>query len=165
MDFDGWEPLGEPIGQGGQGRVWKARNPIAKRRRAELVNQIEIAIKHIPATGMDPQRHTQALVNALPELVSLDDQFSLGALKEFSIPTSAPKEQVEKAIGRLGTEIEALQSIQHPSLIRLLHSNRDKHFIVTEYHRGGTLAGTRRFVGNPRAALEAFRDLVDGVAV
>jgi serine/threonine protein kinase len=87
----------------------------------------------------------------------------LGALKQFKI-TPNDKDEEAKAIGRLESEVRALEKVKHRAVLRLLHANVDERFIVTEYHLHGTLAqNLNRYKGNTLAALEAFRWMVDGV--
>jgi serine/threonine protein kinase len=163
MNYDGWTPIGDAIGKGGQGEVWKARSPTANARFAELMGTLENAVKGMVAVGMDPQRHTLSLANAFVALAKMDGAGDIGALKVFAIPSTA-SEHGKKAIARLGREIEALKAVQHPNVLRLLHANADRHFMVTEYYDDGPLSKTTCFKGNARASLEAFHGLVSGVA-
>lgn len=92
-----------------------------------------------------------------------DPPACLGALKVFAIP-SDNKEEEERAIARLESEVRALQTVRHPAVLKLLHVNVPERFIVTEYHQNGTLAANlSRYKGNALAALEAFKLLVEGV--
>ena len=96
-------------------------------------------------------------------LGSLDPPAEIGALKQFEIPADNKEDEIQ-AIGRLEQEVRALERIQHPAVLRLLHSNVARRFIVTEYHSGGTLEKhLHRYMGNVIAALEAFRKLAEGV--
>jgi serine/threonine protein kinase len=97
------------------------------------------------------------------ELGKPDPVEHLGALKRFVIPTD-DREEALRAIGRLESEIRALQNVSHPAVLKLLHSNSGERFIVTEYHPRGTLArNLNPYRGNTLAALEAFKTLVEGV--
>lgn len=53
-------------------------------------------------------------------------------MKVFKIPGDGPER--DKAYGRLDAEVKALSEISHQAVLKLLHYNRHKDFIVTEYH-------------------------------
>ncbi|MGO9338813.1 MAG: protein kinase domain-containing protein [Terracidiphilus sp.] len=165
--FDGWEAIDENddytpklLGKGGQGEVYLARSPqqAARRRKAE-----EMARQNLVQVG-GGRWSTKELAKCLMELGGPDPDDSLGALKRFIIP-SENKDEEAKAIGRLESEVKALRGLQgQPAALKLLHANVDQRFIVTEYHRRGTLnKHLGAFQGNVLAALEAFKPLVDGV--
>jgi hypothetical protein len=62
-------------------------------------------------------------------------------------------------------EIEALRSLDHPSIIRILDHNLDKRWFVMQYFPGGPLSQhISKFAGNFAAALRSFRPLVEAVA-
>jgi serine/threonine protein kinase len=97
------------------------------------------------------------------ELGTPDKPKDVGALKEFMIP-SGDKAEEARAEGRLGAEIKALGDLEHPAILKLLHANAAKRFIVTEYHPGGTLEKhLARYKGRVLAAMEALRPIVEAV--
>lgn len=109
-------------------------------------------------------------LNLASDVVALggpDPPNGLAALKEFTIPLGDAEEE-GKAVGRLETEIKALTQLTklgHPGILKLIHANPSKRFIVAEYHPGGTLdKQLSRYKGAALKALEAFRPLVDAVA-
>jgi serine/threonine protein kinase len=64
----------------------------------------------------------------------------------------------------LESEIRALNTVKHPAVLKLLCANASQRFIVTQYHRNGSLNDNLHlYRGNVLAALRAFRSLVDGV--
>ena len=77
------------------------------------------------------------LAKLIVDVGSPDNFKDVGALKVFKIPAGGP--EGAKAYGRLETEVNALSSIQHSAVLKLLHHNRQKNFIVTEFHPQGTL--------------------------
>ena len=89
---------------------------------------------------------------------------SLGALKKFIIPPDSKQEEA-KAVERLESEVQALRTLRdQPGILRLLHANVAQRFIVTEYHRRGTLdKHLNLFRGKVLAPLEAFSPLVEAV--
>ena len=69
------------------------------------------------------------------------------------------------AIERMKRELSVLESVNHPSLVKVLDSNLDQQWFVMEFFAGGTLSshlGT--YKGHVRDALRAFRPVVDAVA-
>jgi serine/threonine protein kinase len=103
-------------------------------------------------------------MEAVAEYNRPDKPDELGALKQFKIATD-DKHEEERAVGRLQSEVQALENINHPAVLKLLHSNVAERFIVTEYHPSGTLdKQLQRFKGNVLQALETFRTLVDAIA-
>jgi len=165
--YDGWEPLEDErdpkqkriLGRGGQGTVYLARSPKWAEQRRVLDRAVR---EQLIQTGSGQYKPID-LAKCLLQLGNPDPVENLGALKEFKIP-SDDKEQEGKAVGRLESEIRALKEVRHPAVLKLLHSNLGQRFIVTEYHREGTLdRHLNRYQGNVLAALEAFGALVDGV--
>ena len=166
--YDGWELLKDDqyperektLGRGGQGVVYLARSPEWVKHRG--IAQKKVTEHLIQATSS--QFEPLGLSKYLFELGAPDPIEHLGALKQFVIP-SDDKDEESKAIGRLETEIRALQTVNHPAVLKLLHSNLGQRFVVTEYHPHGTLAQSLSLLrGNALGALEAFKVLVEGVA-
>ncbi len=63
-------------------------------------------------------------------------------------------------------ELSTLQSINHPSLVKVLDSNLDEKWFVMEYLEGGTLTGRlNTHKGRVLNSLKAFRPVVDAVAM
>jgi serine/threonine protein kinase len=158
-DFDGWQTIEPPLGEGGQGKVYRARSP-------ERVAQIQDSESRINKELWKIKGNNELLIRDLAKFIvdagSPDDVKTLGALKVFKIEGDGPKR--EKAYGRLDKEVNALSSINHPSVLKLLYHNRHKDFIVTEYHPLGTLnAHLDRYRGHALEALLAFKPLVQGV--
>jgi serine/threonine protein kinase len=148
------------LGKGGQGEVYLVRSPerAAKRRQAD--ERARIFLIHV---GHDTKTTTE-LAESLMELGGPDPAESLGALKKFKIP-SDNKDEEAKAVGRLESEVKALDALRdQPGILRLLHANVAQRFIVTEYHGRGTLdRNLNLYKGDTLAALEAFKPLVEAV--
>ena len=137
-----------------------ARSP----QRAALVEdsakKVANALTH-QINGNMPMSYAE-LAKLIVDVGSPDNFKDVGALKVFKIPAGGP--EGAKAYGRLETEVNALSSIQHSAVLKLLHHNRQKNFIVTEFHPQGTLnSHLIRFKGRALEALLAFRPLVEGV--
>jgi len=160
---DRWDKI-KPLGEGGQGRVFLARSPARATARENAKSQIRPCIGNIGGNSDEPSASVvQRLVQAIGEHNRPETPDELGALKEFKIP-SDDKEEQQRALGRLESEVRALQRVKHPAVIELRDANIGERFIVTEYHDRGTLdKHLGRFKGDALAALRAFRKLVDGV--
>jgi serine/threonine protein kinase len=136
-DFDGWEKIEPPLGKGGQGTVYKARSP----ERARELQQRSMKIFHglRAIVGVGPSPDIREIMQLAVDVGSPDDVKDLGALKILDVDTNRDEFERSKALGRLEKEITALKDINHPAALRLLHSNIEENFMVTEYHPGGTL--------------------------
>ena len=161
-NYDGWELTGETIGEGGQGRVYKARSPERVHRLRENKERITRLI-HREALKDDPSTQAE-YAREIVEAGTPDPLGAIGALKVFTIPNDSA--DGEQAVARLESEALALKKIVHPAVLKLLHCNIDHRFIVTEYHPEGPLSSPRnlnRYKGDVVSALEAFLTLVEGV--
>ena len=157
--YDGWELMGKQIGNGGQGTVYRARSP----ERVAQLRPIAAAIEKMIKQWVGPQPDFQEFARMVVEVGGPDPPEYIGALKEFTIPNDNV-EDANQAIKRLESEVAALTQVRHRSVLRLLHQNISGRFIVTEYHDNGTLdTNLNRHKGTALAALQAFRQLVDGV--
>lgn len=155
--YGGWEQL-RPLGSGGQSEVFLVRSPgrIAEREKyvAELMEQSEIGFSRDRA-----RRFAEAAWGyARPDMPS-----ELGALKVFKT-REAGDEAEAQAVERLRGEIHVLKQ-NRPGLLKLLDSNEDKRWIVTEFYPNGTLENhLLSFKGNILLALTAIRSLVETAA-
>jgi serine/threonine protein kinase len=159
--YDGWETVEPPLGEGGQGTVHKARRP----QRTEFIHQSSVRLADaLRQINENPRIAYAGLAQLIVEIGSPDKTEDLGALKVFKIQGPSPAR--DKALGRLSMEVKALESIDYPAVLRLLHHNKDKNFIVTEYHPLGTLdAQLDKYRGRALEALLAFKPLVEGVGL
>jgi serine/threonine protein kinase len=162
-DLDRWEKI-ERLGEGGQGEVYLVRTPERVVARNSAMEQIRPSIGNINGyDGHPSESFVKNLLQSIADYNRPDSDTEIGALKEFKIRTDDPAE-AEKAVGRLQAEVEALQKLSHPAVLKLLAANVPERFIVTEFHAGGPLAKRLHlYKGLAMAALEAFRELVDGV--
>lgn len=101
----------------------------------------------------------------MTELSRPDDLATeVGAVKQFDIASDGGAE-VQAAAQRFKREVEALKSIQHPGILRIIEASVTERWFVTQYHPGGTLANaSERYRGDALSALKAFRSIVDAVA-
>jgi serine/threonine protein kinase len=167
--FGGWEPIEPALGRGGQGTVYKARGPQRAAAITDARRNLLQAIKTIPniektSPRPDPEALLNTFVSAASELSRPDLPTELGALKIFDIPSDGSAE-AQTAAKRLEREVEALRSVPHPGILRLIDANVNERWFVAEYHPGRTLADNReRYRGDALSGLKAFRTIVDGVA-
>ena len=163
-DLAHWEKL-RVLGEGGQGKVFLVRTPARVAARNQAKAQIRPCIGNIGGYEGEPSDDVvQKLLGAITEYSRPDAPDELGALKQFKIADDDEPKEAE-TLGRLRVEIKALQKINHPAVLRLLHSNVDERFIVTTFHPNGTLdRHLDRYKGKPLEALSAFRPLVEALA-
>lgn len=168
--YDGWQIIGEPLGEGGQGTVYRARSPERVKEIQQQVQELKEQFRAISSEDYNPVK----LAELTTALGKPDDVEHLGALKVFDIPagleSSAPPPEAAKeglkALHRLEEEVHALGAVEHPAILKLLHANVPKRFIVTEYHPHRSLdEHLNSYKGQVLKALEAFRPLVDAVRV
>jgi serine/threonine protein kinase len=164
-EYGGWELLGDRIGKGGQGTVYRARSPKRTQQLQQIAAKATQMLRDV-TNGLKQDVSFCDLAQRIVEIGNPNPPEHIGALKEFEIPTD-DKEEEARAVGRLKSEVAALQRINHPAGLKLLHENVDDRFIVTEFHQRGTLDhknNFNRYKGNALAALDAFRNLLGGVS-
>lgn len=149
-EFNGWEKLEPAIGKGGQSTVYKARCPQRVEQRQQILNSFQAL-----SDGARQQSYAEAIYSfSRPDLPG-----EIGGLKIFGF-----RENSGPPVERLKREIEVLKK-GRPNLPRLLDSNADKLWMITEYFPNGTLADyPEKFKGRPVEALAAFRELVRTIA-
>jgi serine/threonine protein kinase len=167
--YGDWEVI-KPLGGGGQSEVFLARSPERCKERAKCVESIKEAlglprensylISKLPAEAAAKLLSDAIAGHARPELPS-----ELGALKLFTKLRTPGPEGEKQVLGRLRVEIATMQRNDNPGLLKMLDSNLNQRWIVTEYHPKGTLADhPLTYKGNAACALKAFRSLVSVVA-
>jgi serine/threonine protein kinase len=166
--YDGWELIGAPLGQGGQGTVHKARSPERVKQLRQSLRELEDQFRRLDnqfrQVNDDPPL-LEDLAKHILHAGSPDPLEHLGAVKQFRIPSENP-EEAAKAVGRLQSEVRALRELDHPGILKLLHANVDRYFIITEYHSHGTLVEhLDRYKGKALEALGEFRTLVRGISL
>ncbi|HTW88437.1 MAG TPA: protein kinase family protein [Candidatus Binataceae bacterium] len=162
----GWELIEPKLGQGGQGTVHRARRPERVVRIENARRDLLRAIENLAAVVPTPDREDRLndFIATIGELTRPDSPTEIGALKQFDIPADV-SDEAKTAEERFKREVEALTSINHPGILKLLDKNVAERWFVTEYHPGGTLAQhIDRYKGDALSALKAFSSIVDAVA-
>ena len=161
--FNNWEKL-KLLGEGGQGKVWMVRKS-SKMNNEEVKDFLEFsdAIRSISeGQTFGRQRALADKIRSLLVEISCE-QHEYGALKVLHPPAAA--RDSEKASARIAREVDAMQSCDHPSLLRILEVAEDKQSYVSEFHTGGVL--TKRLAdysrGNAIVTLTTIRSLVEGL--
>jgi serine/threonine protein kinase len=148
-EYNGWQKL-ERIGGGGQSEVYLSRSPKRAKERQDLLSSTQSA----NGLGSDGQFADAVIAYGRPDHLN-----ELGALKVFKI-----RESGALPLERLKREI-AILAEGRPNLPRLLDSNADELWMITEFFPNRTLAETPvRYKGKPLEALQAFRGLVETVS-
>ena len=156
----GWEQL-EPLGEGGQSRVFKVRSPARVQERRNVIQEVKASNPWGMYAGPNekeiPER-IDRLAMSIWSYTRPEGGSDLGALKMFKIDGTGP--ETDEAIGRLKNEIAVLRQ-NIPGMVRLLDANEQEKWIVTEYMPGGTLEKhPGNYTGNAERALRAFRSIV-----
>ncbi|HVS89758.1 MAG TPA: protein kinase [Candidatus Acidoferrum sp.] len=151
-----WEKICT-LGTGGQSEVFLVRSPKRVAERATSLDKIQ---QHAGGCGVDGAAE---LAEAAYSYARPDQPPELGALKVFKARAQGPDAK-QQMVNRLKNEIAVL-SQNRPGLIRMLDSNVEEQWIVTEYYPNGTLEKQPlRYRGKAHPALVAFRSLVATVA-
>ncbi|HWY55427.1 MAG TPA: protein kinase [Terriglobales bacterium] len=153
-----WEEI-KKLGGGGQSDVFLVRSPKRVAERLELLEKVQQSAGGSLIDADGAVELSESVFNfARPE-----HPLELGALKVF-IPRAEGPDAEEQMMARLRNEIAVL-SQNRPGLVRMLDSNVDERWIVTEYYPNGTLEAHPLLCrGDARSALIAFRSLVSTVA-
>ena len=151
-----WELVDtKPLGGGGQSDVYLVRT---SERSKERARSLSIINSHVPMTTGTSESMSKAnleYVEAIREYTRPDLPSELGAMKVFKL-----RDNEEQSLQRLKQEIDVLQE-NRPGLPKLLGSNVDERWMVTEYFPDGTLEDhLLEYRGNPALALEDFRSVV-----
>jgi serine/threonine protein kinase len=156
-DIHGWKIL-NTLGEGGQSKVYLVRSPARQVERKEKLSEMARAVR-----DHDEEKISEVVWSA----VRPDDPLELGALKVFNIPPKSagphPPPGYEP-LERLKNEIAALR-LDLPGLPKLLDSDEDERWIITEYFPEGSLKhNLLKHRGKVIPALKSFRSLVQTVA-
>jgi serine/threonine protein kinase len=157
-----WETVRE-LGRGGQGTAYLALDSRVVPLDSILA-ELRTTVGQLGAVVQAPdsnRRNAMRVLELIDAYVNRESPRSCGALK--LLHEAARRDS--KALARLQMELEALSRVEHPSLLQVLDSSVEDGWYVTPFYRRGTLADNLgSFAGRPDLALDAFRQLVQGVA-
>jgi hypothetical protein len=160
-----WETVGKPLGRGGQGVVYLARDTSSldlDNAAAAIVNTISIVGAAVKS-ATDRIQSAADLARRVLDFGKERDPAFCGALKVLHPADN--EDEYKKQLRRMRNEIDALSKITHPNVARILEASLDEHWFVMEYFPEKTLADHQhRFKGDLFGALSAIRPLVEGVA-
>lgn len=160
-----WEFVKE-LGEGGQGTVQLVRDLQKSLPKKDLIDLAGTAFQQL-STNFNS--HTQWPVGfgnfkkLLTEFSNSESPANLGALKILHDPQVA--RDAERATERMRREIKAMGAVRHSNLLKILDSNTDDLWYVSEFHEHGPLT-RQATMGNVDLVqqLRRFAALVQGVA-
>ena len=165
MTIGPW-PVLRKLGEGGQGTVYLVRSPTRQQELDTALHNVATALQKQSAAIVETDNRLQIARELVRHLAtcSRDDRTSeLGAGKMYLIPDGP---FAEKALSRLVTECEVLQSLTSRHIIGVKYFDVNSRLMIADYHLGGTLADhLDRYAGTTLAALEAVRGIVSAVAM
>jgi serine/threonine protein kinase len=158
-----WERVNpEKLGEGGQSEVYLVRTPERTKQRARSLQSLESYSppSMIVTTVEKRTPMTIGFAEAIRDYTRDDRLDELGAMKEFKL-----RDDEEQSLWRLQQEIDVLNE-NRPGLPRLLGSNINERWMVTEFFSKGTVEDhLLEYKGNAALALKAFRSVVVTIAL
>jgi serine/threonine protein kinase len=160
-----WETEGKPLGKGGQGVVYRARDTSSLNldsAAGAIVNAVRTLAGDY-ASGPERNEIAANLARRILDYAKEGDPAFCGALKVLH--PAENQDEYKKQLGRMKYEVDALSKMTHPNVARIFDANLDQHWFVMDYFSDKTLTDhMRRFTGDLFRALTAIRPLVEGVA-
>ena len=160
-----WEVV-KSLDRGGQGQVYLVRDSAAAPSAKDRMGGLQKAVATL--VGISEKSQVKDAAEQLAEeirQIATEPQARLGALKELLPFDEGAGSDETTALDRMKVELSTLQSVNHPSLVKVLDSNLDQKWFVMEYLEGGTLTGhLNTYKGRVLDALKAFRPVVDAVS-
>lgn len=162
------------LGEGGQGDVYLACDAANASVPLAVFEHLErfpsAAIQRLQSLRDMDQPIGSERVEISPALIATVAQLSagvrFGALKILKQGDSGWARDPENARARFNAELKVLNEVDHPGLLKVLDSNSDDAWFVTTFHPRGSLDGLHTiYKGRPLEALQAFQQLVEGVAI
>ena len=159
-----WEVV-KPIGRGGQGKVYLVRDASGTPNTKDRMRNLRHAMAALVGTVEESQYEKFGLQFANEiRLIAGESQAPRGALKELLPFEEGTAQDAATALERMKQELSVLESVNHPSLVKVLDSNIDQKWFVMEFFEGGMLSDhLGKYKGFVLGALRAFRPVVDAV--
>lgn len=161
-----WMKIKE-LGEGGQGKVYLVFDNLKISLPNEITKEFIDSVKpllEVDRANIIRKDQFKTFVKKTCNLINMNNPAYQGALKILHDPKEA--RDADRAVIRIKYEIEAMSTIRHPNLLKILDSDTDSNWFVSQYHPKGTLDKNKEmFVGNFVKSLKAFRPLVEGVSL
>ena len=163
MDYaEKWKII-EPLGGGGQGKVYRVSKKAAE---WEAGNNIIDALKYLGSPLIKAEARNEQFERfkkGLLGLIKLDNFSEQGALKVLHKPEDARDSNLAEE--RIKKEIQVMSENIHPNLLKILDVDDDTKWYVSEFHPKGSLSkNIEMFKADLLKALKAFRPLAGAVA-
>ena len=160
-----WEVI-KFLGRGGQGQVYLVRDASGTPTTRDRLRNLRLAMASLVAPGEESQYEKFGLqfVDEIRRIAG-ESQAPRGALEKLLPFEEGTAQDEATALKRIKRELSVLESVSHPSLVKVLDSNVDEKWFVMEFFGDGTLSdhlGT--YKGRVLGALRAIRPVVDAVA-
>ena len=156
------------LGQGDQGRVYRVIDTKEFDIDGQIRPDIENSLQGLVSSDKSETRKKffELYRWAMVELIQMEDPENQGALKVLHKPKETKEARgVERVQDRIKREIKAMAAISHPSLLKILDTDRDSRWFVSKFYPKGSLdKHLKTYVGDFPRALKAFRPLVEGVS-
>lgn len=160
----------EPISKGGQGQVFLVRDISRTPTIDDLFMEFSRLMSIPGAIGSAgySEKDYKSLFRRFFKTSCLlveQERTSIGALKKLLPFEEGVASDEAVAVERMKRELSVLESIQHPSLVKVLDSNLDEKWFVMEFIDDGKLSDCLdTYAGRPLDALKAFRPIVEAVS-
>ena len=159
-------PVIRKLGEGGQGTVYLVRSPTRQQELDTALHNVVTSLQKQSAAIAETDDRLQIARELVQHLAtcSRDDRPNeLGAGKVYMIPDGP---FAEKALSRLVTECDVLQSLTSHHIIRVKYCDVNSRLMIADYHPRGTLTDhPDRYAGAALAGLVAVRGIVSAVAM
>lgn len=152
------------IAEGGGGKVFLATDTGQHDADQIVLDTMEqlLAASRVTATLSERRNNVHALLEAIRAFV-LPPESANGALKVPHRISEAKEAEVART--RLRKEVEAMQVVSHPALVKIRDVDSAANWFVMDYLPGGTLDDRKgNFTGQPHKALIALRPIVEAIA-
>lgn len=161
MDYSKKWRIIDTLGEGGQGKVYRV-SKLNLELEKDCVRSMR-GLTGISTSAKQDRDHFDKFRKSLFELLKLEDTSNQGALKVLHKIENA--RDANLAVERIKREIEAMSENLHPNLIKILESDPDSKWFVSQFYERGTLAHNSDMLkGDFVKSLKAIRPLVEAVS-
>lgn len=148
----------QELGEGGQGKVYLVED---QRYYGPLGDKLRDSLKSIG--NVTTYEKTRELVQLIGRINWQDNEHK-GALKRLH--ANKDSKEYKQAIERMKKELDALRGRNHPHMVKVYDESIEDGWFVMEYFPQGPLSQHKElFVGDIEKSLNAFRKLVQTVAI